>query len=133
MVRPHAQEPGVMATVNPSSLQTEPKPVARQLRRRRWPWVLLAAIIAALAWYGAAIMGYARAGASLGAHAACSCRYIAGRPLPDCRKDFERGMGLVMLSEDQEARSVTARFPLLSAQTATFREGWGCVLEPWGR
>ena len=69
---------------------------------------------AALAWYGGAIMGYARTGASLGAHAACSCHYVEGRPLGDCRKDFERGMALIMLSEDQEARSVTARFPLLS-------------------
>ena len=30
------------------------------------------------------------------------------------------GMGLVVLSEDAEAKSVTARFPLISTQTATF-------------
>ena len=40
-------------------------------------------------------------------------------------------MELVTLSEDRAAKSVTARFPLLTSETATFREGWGCVLEKW--
>ena len=40
-------------------------------------------------------------------------------------------MELVSLSEDARARSVTARFPLLARETATYREGWGCVLEEW--
>ena len=42
-------------------------------------------------------------------------------------------MELVTLSEDLEARSVTARFPLVSTTTATYREGYGCVLEEWER
>lgn len=41
------------------------------------------------------------------------------------------GMELVTLSEDTGARSVTARFPLLARQTATYREGWGCIGEKW--
>lgn len=53
------------------------------------------------------------------------------RSLDDRAKDFEPGMELVSLSEDRKARSVTARFPLLGGTTATYREGWGCVLEPW--
>ena len=40
-------------------------------------------------------------------------------------------MQLIILSEDLSSRSVTARFPLIARQTATYREGWGCVLEPW--
>ena len=92
--------------------------------------VLLAMAIA-LAWFWKPLGGYAVAGASYGAKVTCSCRYIGGRSLQDCRKDFVSGMGLVMLSEDAKARSVTARFPLLSRQTATFREGEGCVLEKW--
>ena len=40
-------------------------------------------------------------------------------------------MALVMLGEDREARSVTAWFPLAARQTATFRAGQGCALEPW--
>jgi len=42
-------------------------------------------------------------------------------------------MALVILSEDSAAKSVTARFPLLATQTATFRPGEGCVLEKWAR
>ncbi|WP_421851588.1 hypothetical protein [Novosphingobium sp.] len=41
-------------------------------------------------------------------------------------------MDLITLSEDTSTRSVTARFPLIARQTASYREGWGCVLEPWG-
>lgn len=40
---------------------------------------------------------------------------------------------MVTLAEDSAAKSVTARFPLLARQTASYREGWGCVLEPWGK
>ncbi len=102
-----------------------------RLTRRRWPWVTLAAFAGLIAWFHTPIMGYARTGASFGAHITCSCRYIEGRSLEDCRKDFEKGMGLVMLSDNPAAKSVTARFPLLSAQTATLREGQGCVAENW--
>lgn len=87
--------------------------------------------VAVLAFYWQTLMGYAQTGASYGARVACSCRFVGGRDLGDCRKDFEPGMELIMLSEDSQARSVTARFPLLARQTATYREGWGCVLERW--
>ena len=40
-------------------------------------------------------------------------------------------MELVFLSDDEEERSVTARVPLLSSATARYREGFGCVLDPW--
>ena len=46
-------------------------------------------------------------------------------------EDKLAGMELVILSEDAEAKSVTARFPLLANETATLRDGYGCVLEPW--
>jgi hypothetical protein len=84
-----------------------------------------------LIWFRGTISGYATTGASYGARIACSCRYVAGRSLSDCRKDFEPGMGLVMLSENASAHSITARFTVLSSQTATFHEGEGCVLEKW--
>lgn len=103
--------------------------------RRRWRWrlallvVALAAVPVAVFWKP--IHGNAITGAAYGARVACSCRFVGGRPIGDCGKDFEPGMGLVTLSEDAEAKSVTARVPLLAKQTATYREGWGCVLEPW--
>lgn len=108
-----------------------PAPLAPR-RRWRMKLVVLALLLGGLAaWFWNPIYGYAVTGASYGARVACSCRFEGGRPLDDCRKDFEPGMSLVTLSEDVEGKSVTARFPLLARQTATYREGWGCVLEPW--
>jgi hypothetical protein len=110
------------------------KPKLQPPRRRRAKRLLLLAGLAAvlaLAWFWRPINAYAMLGASYGAHVGCSCRFIAGRDLTDCRKDFEQGMGLVSMSEDRRSRSITARFPLLAGQTATFRDGEGCVLEKW--
>ena len=115
-----------MATANHAA---PARPSARP-RRRTWAIVALVALAALLAAFWRPLTGYARAGSAYGAHVACSCRYAGGRSLDDCAKDFEPGMELVSLSEDRRARSVTARFPLLGGATATYREGWGCLLEP---
>ena len=107
---------------------------ARGKKSRRWPWVLLlvAVVLGGLGWlYRAPIMGYTAAGSTYSAHVICSCRYIGGRSLEDCKKDRLRGMELVSLSDDEEAKSVTARYPFLPPVTATFRKGYGCVLEKW--
>lgn len=103
-------------------------------RRAMWPRALLAAavLLGALGWfYREPVAGYTATGAAFGARTACSCRYVAGRELSDCEKDFEPGMELVFLSDDEEAKSVTARVPLIATATARYREGWGCLLEPW--
>ena len=100
---------------------------------RIWPTLLfgLAVLAGTVFWlYREPIHGYSGAGAAYGARMACSCRFLAGRELSDCRKDFEPGMQFVFLSEDEEEHSVTAYVPLLASQTATFRDGPGCVLEP---
>ncbi|MFC4253794.1 hypothetical protein ACFOWT_00075 [Croceibacterium xixiisoli] len=92
----------------------------------------LAAAVAAVWWtYREPLEGYGSIGAAFGARTACSCRYVAGRELSDCKKDFEPGMGAVFLSDDPENKAVTAYIPLLSSQTAQFREGYGCLLDPW--
>ena len=109
---------------------------ARTTAPRKWPRLLLALAVLAvgLGWYyHGEVMARAVAGTSYGARIGCSCRFVGGRSLADCRKDFEPGMGLVRLSEDDNAKSVTASVPLLASQTATYREGFGCVLEPWRR
>lgn len=77
------------------------------------------------------LFGYARTGAAFGAHTACSCRFIAGRELGDCKKDFEPGMEIVFLSEDEDDRTVTARVPLLASETARYSPARGCVLDSW--
>lgn len=97
-------------------------------------WVLA---VVALGAGGAAIAfrepitGYGNIASAYSARVACSCRFVAGRPLDDCAKDKLAGMEAVTLVEDAETKSVTARFPLVAQATATYREGFGCVLEPW--
>ena len=105
-----------------------------QRKRSRWLWVLvlIALTIAAAAFfYRAPIAGYTGAGAAYSARVACSCRFIGNRDLDDCKKDKLAGMELVTISENVEAKSVTARFPLIASETATYRKGYGCVLEQW--
>lgn len=113
-----------MATVNPAA---DP---GRRLRRR----VLmlgLALVVGLLAWFWGPMNAFAQTGAAYGARVACSCRFVGGRDLGDCKKDFEAGMELVMLSEDAPAKSVTASYPLLASETAVYRPGVGCQLEAW--
>ena len=98
-----------------------------------WIGRVLVALLALWAAFGSAALGYARAGTAYGARVACSCRYVAGRSLEDCTKDKLKGMELVTLSDNDEAKSVTARMLVLASDTATYREGYGCVLDRWDR
>lgn len=98
-------------------------------RRALWLGVALLGLLLAVFWKP--LNGYAAAGSAYGARVACSCRYVGGRGLDDCKKDFEPGMELISLSEDAKAKSVTASFPLLASHTATYSEGPGCQLEKW--
>ena len=103
-------------------------------RRRIWPQLTLGVVLlaAGAAWfYRAPIAGYTSVGTAYGARTACSCRYVAGRPIGDCEKDFEPGMEVVFLSDDPATKSVTARVPLIASASARYRDGFGCVLEPW--
>lgn len=121
-----------MATGNHSS-PTAPSLTIAPKRRWRLRVVLggLAVLGATATMMWPALRNYALTGTSYGARVACSCRFAGGRSISDCRKDFEPGMALVSLSENADAKSVTARYAMMFGQTATYREGWGCVLEPW--
>lgn len=93
--------------------------------------LLLVLALAGFAWNWRAITSFAETGAAYGARIGCTCHFIGGRSLTDCRKELERHMGLVILSENRAARSVTGTFPLLSSQTAALRDGAGCMLEKY--
>lgn len=121
---------GNMATAKPQPLPPRP----RTRRRRNWrTWLVVAllALVALIAWLWTPITGYADAGAAYGARVTCSCRYLGGRSLEDCEKDFMPGMGLITLSDDAKAKAITARFPLLARHTARVQPGAGCVLDKW--
>lgn len=90
--------------------------------------LFLLILIAVLAYNYAFIKGQLNVGTAYGARVACSCHYVAGRDIEDCRKDFEPGMELIGLSADDERKRVTASVPLIESATAEFREGWGCVM-----
>ena len=123
-----------MALMKPKRLPPRPRPPQSPLRRLLWRRVFPAfTIIAlvALAFFWTTIRDYGLAGTAYGARIGCSCRYLGGRETGDCRKDFEPGMALVVLSADDDARTVTARLPLVASQTARYRKGEGCVLDPW--
>ena len=84
-----------------------------------------------LVWNWSDFREGALVGTAYGARIGCSCHYVGGRNLADCRKDFEPGMALVSLWDDPESHSITARVPLIASQTARFRPGQGCVLDSW--
>ncbi len=90
---------------------------------------LLLLILAVMLFYFLpAIKGLTQAGTAYGARVTCSCRYIGGRSLEDCQKDFEDGMEMVSVSEDGDAKRIDATVPLLAHEAAEYREGYGCVL-----
>ena len=103
-------------------------------RRPLWLKIVLVLVLALalIGWlYREPLYGYAETGAAVGARNTCACRYVAGRSLEDCKRDFEPKMEAVFLSDDPDAKSVTGYVPLISSETATYQKGYGCVLEPW--
>ncbi len=112
------------------ALQTSSRPRRRPIAL--WTVLLIGAGCAALlVAFREPIGGYAGVATAYSARVACSCRFVAGRSMADCAKDKLAGMEVVTLVDDPVAKSVTARFPLAASTTATYREGYGCVLEPW--
>lgn len=106
-------------------------------RGRSRLWLILAVLVAAglaALWfspYGQRLRGDAAAGTAYAARVACSCRFVAGRSMEDCTKDKLAGMAMVRLSVAEEAKSVTASVPMIASETASLRDGYGCVLESW--
>ncbi|WP_373491810.1 hypothetical protein [Parasphingorhabdus sp.] len=90
--------------------------------------LFLLILIAVLLYNFAFIKGQLNIGTAYGARVACSCHYVGGRDIDDCRKDFEPGMELIGLTVDDERKRVMASVPLIASATAEFREGWGCIM-----
>lgn len=90
--------------------------------------LFLLIVIGLLAYNATFIKGQLDVGTAYGARVACSCHYIGGRDIDDCRKDFEPGMEVIGLTVDKKRKRVTASAPMIASATAEFREGWGCVM-----
>jgi hypothetical protein len=91
--------------------------------------VLLVLLIAAVV-YAMRMKPTIELGVGYGAHIVCSCRYIGGRDMQSCYNDYEPGMEMISMTDDEAEKRVTASVPLLASRSAQFREGLGCVLEP---
>ncbi|KLE34365.1 hypothetical protein [Aurantiacibacter luteus] len=91
--------------------------------------VLLVAGFAVAWFYGTAIAGFSGAGSAYAAKTVCSCRYVARRDMGSCESDLPSNMWAVWLSDDEEAKAVAARVPLVASERAQYREGYGCVLD----
>lgn len=103
---------------------------------RGFPWlkglVIIAALLLGLGWFfRAPIIGHSELATAHAARNVCSCMHIGGQAEDMCERNFALGNPPVFIGSDAEDRSVTASVPLIASNTATYREGFGCVLEPW--
>ena len=77
--------------------------------------------------------GIPRNAAGMAAKGVCSAAFVAGRPLPQLMADdvlpASPVLGLISISVDETARSVTARFAGLFTRTAVLLPQRGCVLD----
>jgi hypothetical protein len=92
--------------------------------------VLGSMVLIAIAWFAynyQSIKGQADLAAAYGAHIACSCRYIAGRELENCKRDFEPGMEMLTVVDDPENKRVIASVPFLAKAMAERRGAYGCI------
>ena len=103
--------------------------IGRGSGRAKWVLLIVAVLLVAALVYALPMMrGYSKTGSAYAARIVCSCRYIGGRSLEDCQKDLEPGMEIVSLTEADNARRIDASVPLMAAESAELREGYGCVL-----
>ncbi len=68
-------------------------------------------------------------GAGMLAKQVCSCIYVAGREVADCRADLFQAMDPIQLEVLRDEGRVRAWIPTLGERTAIHREGLGCTLE----
>lgn len=104
------------------------RPKKSRMRKLGIILLLIVAVIIGFLFYNmASFKGNAQLGASYASHVMCSCRYIQGRTLEDCQKDFEPGMEIVNLSDDPENKRLTASVTFLSEAVAEYRGDFGCI------
>src|SRR3546814_15035900 len=93
------------------------------LKRGRWggclPWAIIGAVLFTIfaIWKFPSFKAQAELGSAYAARVGCSCRYVQGRSLERCQRDFEPGMAMVSLSENPATRTATRTDPLLASRS----------------
>ncbi len=87
----------------------------------------------------AAVVGYARwfvptqravgIGTGMLAKQLCSCVFVSGRSLEDCRADQFESMDPIQVEVLSEPEGVRAFVALFGERIATWRDGLGCTLQ----
>ena len=79
------------------------------------PWAIGLAVLLAIftIWKFPSFKAQAELGSAYAARVGCSCRYVQGRSLDSCQRDFEPGMELVSVAEDPATKTITGSVPLL--------------------
>src|SRR3546814_19035070 len=101
--------------------------------RRIIAWGALALIVllaGGVALYAHLMTPKLQLGVGYGARVACGCRYIEGRPLKSCYKDFEPGMEVIHLPDDPKTRPTTSSVPPVASPEVTLDPVLGFPPEP---
>lgn len=93
-----------------------------------WTIIVTLVLLGLLVWRLPTLLHTADTGTNYGARMGCSCRFVEGRTLESCERDFEPGMSLISLSEVEGERAVKASLPLLGSHTAHF-DGVSCMID----
>src|SRR3546814_4589246 len=91
--------------------------------RRIIAWGALALIVllaGGVALYAHLMTPKLQLGVGYGARVACGCRYIEGRPLKSCYKDFEPGMEVIHLADDRSEEHTSELQSLMRISYAVF-------------
>lgn len=93
--------------------------------------VVLGLLAGGAFWYVRAHAAQLELGVGYGARVACACRYIGGRDLKSCYKDFEPGMEPITLTDDPATKTVTASVLFVASRSVKFDPVLGCQPEPF--
>lgn len=100
--------------------------------RRVLFWLGIALVVLAVggaAWFVPGLRQRSYMGSGYVAKHLCSCVFVAGRELGDCRADLAPNTEAVRAEVLAADRAVRAWVPLLAQRTARYSDGTGCTLE----
>ena len=72
-------------------------------------------------------VAYARVATAYGAKMVCSCRFVAGREMDSCMRDFTVDISAVKVSEDEDTITTSVLGGAIKSR-AVFQDGLGCAL-----